>query len=199
VVIYSRLTLPTRWPTHPPAGVKNESELSLLLGGEVSMWQDEYVSSCMFQSPQTDSNFSTSTSTCIWPRSIIAAGSFWGYHPDFQTTDPDFNATFSQMRSRLVSRGVEACPCATLDSTGCNQMSKCGVGYCGPTPPPPPPKADVLRCRDYSTPANLECHTSWSGDPTLQIKPAPTTVTCATPTGELPSLQLRRLNSAMGS
>jgi len=61
-------------------GESNTTLRSLLLGGEASMWQDQYVpnrvASCMFQSPDRDDDFSNSTSSMIWPRSAIAAGSF---------------------------------------------------------------------------------------------------------------------------
>eukprot|EP00038_Savillea_parva_P019262 m.26939 g.26939 ORF g.26939 m.26939 type:complete len:781 (-) comp4361_c0_seq1:2909-5251(-) len=160
----------------------NATELALLLGGEVSMWSDQYVESCLFESPAEDANFSTSTSGCIWPRSVIAAGSFWGYHADVSASDPEFNASFTLMQQRLKARNVSACPCTTLFATSCSQMGRCGEGYCGtvPTPPPPPapPANDVLRCADYNLDGDVECHTAWDGDASLKLTGGPASVKC---------------------
>ena len=99
------------------------------------MWQDRYVSSCLFPN-SADSNFSLSTAGCIWPRVAITAGSFWGFYTHTKTLD---EATFNATHRRLVARGIPSCPCATLTSNGCSQMRRCDANLCPPPPPPPPP------------------------------------------------------------
>ncbi len=146
----------------------NTTQRKLLLGGEVSMWQDQYVGSCMFDNKQ-DENFTQSNSHCIWPRTAIAAGTFWGnYRPDVD--DDWFNKTFLAVQGRLGERNVDSCPCATLTSNGCSQMSFCGVGYCGPVPPPPGPPPPT--CAAFATPEGYGCMGETSGNPSLLLKPA---------------------------
>eukprot|EP01052_Picozoa_sp_SAG31_P083165 SAG31_NODE_43294_length_267_cov_1.839286_1_plen_39_part_01 len=33
----------------------------------------------MYQAPERDADFANSTSSTIWPRAAVAAGSFWHY------------------------------------------------------------------------------------------------------------------------
>ena len=149
-------------------GNSNVTQQKLLLGGEVSMWQDQYVGSCLFDNKQ-DENFTQSDSHCIWPRTAIAAGTFWGnYRPDVD--DGWFNQTFVAVQARLGERKVDSCPCATLTSNGCSQMSFCGVGYCGPVPPPPGPPPPS--CSAFAAPTGYGCMGETSGEPTLLLKPA---------------------------
>jgi len=115
-------------------GESNTTLRSLLLGGEASMWQDQYVpnrvASCMFQSPDRDDDFSNSTSSMIWPRSAIAAGSFWRYSDALSGTDALFSTVLSTASGRLSARGIGSCSCTTATSTGCKQQSYCGVSWC---------------------------------------------------------------------
>eukprot|EP01051_Picozoa_sp_SAG22_P012635 SAG22_NODE_1332_length_4702_cov_1.577232_4_plen_144_part_01 len=118
------------------AGNSNTTQKALLLGGEVSLWQDAYVGSCLFGNQQ-DANFSQSASHGIWPRTAIFAGIAWGNYK--AVSDGDFEKTFAAVKIRLASRAVDSCPCANLTANGCSQMGRCGVGYCGALPGPPPP------------------------------------------------------------
>ena len=111
------------------------AQAKLLLGGETSMWQGAETHSCLFDNSK-DAAFARSAAGCIWPRAAIAAGSFWGFYNNTKTLDA---ATLNATQQRLVARGVDSCPCATLNSTSCNQTSRCGVAYCPPTPAPPTP------------------------------------------------------------
>lgn len=115
-------------------GESNATLRSLLLGGEASMWQDLYVpnkwASCLFQSPDRDDDFSNSTSSMIWPRSAIAAGSFWRYSSALSGTDSVFSAILSTANDRLSARGIGSCSCTTATSTGCKQGSYCGASWC---------------------------------------------------------------------
>ena len=123
------------WFNMTALGGATAAQAKLLLGGETSMWQDEYVGSCMFANAQ-DANFSESVAGCVWPRAAIAAGSFWGFNNHTKALD---EATFNATQQRLVNRGIPSCPCATLTSNGCSQMQRCEKVYCPPPPPPPPP------------------------------------------------------------
>jgi hypothetical protein len=145
----------------------NTTQQQLLLGGEVSMWQDRYVGSCLFPSDQDD-NFTQSTSHCIWPRTAIAAGTFWGQNYRADLDAAWFNATFDAVLARLVERQVDACPCATLTSNGCSQMDFCGIGYCGPPPSPPAPPSPS--CSAYMLPAGWACMGDTAGEPSLLLK-----------------------------
>jgi hypothetical protein len=148
----------------------NATQTALLLGGEVSMWQDQYVGSCIFGSDK-DANFSASASQCIWPRTAIAAGSFWGYYDDTIGTAAQrakFNATFDAVQARLASRNVSSCGCATLTSNGCSQMKSCTAYYCPPKPPPPP-SPPLLGCFNYSSVNGFACVDTASGQAGLAI------------------------------
>eukprot|EP01050_Picozoa_sp_SAG11_P011274 SAG11_NODE_1183_length_5593_cov_7.174190_5_plen_147_part_00 len=92
----------------------NTTQRALLLGGEVSMWQDRYVGSCLFPNDQ-DANFSQSVSHCIWPRTAIAAGTFWGHFDKVSATVTDewLAETFTVVQTRLGSRKVDTCPVST--------------------------------------------------------------------------------------
>ena len=158
------------------AGNTNETQRGLLLGGEVSMWQDQYVGSCLFGNQQ-DENFTESTSHCIWPRTAIFAGTVWGSHQN--VSDDVFEKTFLAVQARLGDRKVDSCPCANLTSNGCEQMGKCGVGYCGALPGPPPPPAPS--CSAYAAPAGFTCLGSSAGSQPLLLKTEPAACTGAKP------------------
>ena len=64
------------------------------------MWGDAFMAgSCLYDSSQ-DRNFSKSVSQSIWPRTAIAAGSFWG--PYRQVPDNYLQATLEAVPSRLT-------------------------------------------------------------------------------------------------
>jgi hypothetical protein len=123
------------WLNITALGGATPAQAELLLGGETSMWQDQYVHSCLFANSQ-DANFSESVSGCVWPRAAIAAGSFWGFYSATKGLD---QATFDATHRRLAERGIPSCPCASLNGSGCSQMGRCGESYCPPPPPSPPP------------------------------------------------------------
>jgi len=115
-------------------GEVNETVRSMLLGGESSMWQDLYVpnrvASCLFQSPERDDDFSNSTSSMIWPRTAIAAGSFWRYSSKVPASGDVFASVLKTAHMRLQKRGVTSCACTTPTSTGCKQQSYCSQDWC---------------------------------------------------------------------
>merc|ERR1711937_716232 len=118
-------------------GETNTTLTSLLLGGEASMWQDQYdaeygnrPAQCLFQSPERDDDFANSTSSMIWPRNAIAAGSFWRYSTQLSGTDDIFASVLARASSRLEARGIGSCHCTTPSSTGCQQQTYCGMAWC---------------------------------------------------------------------
>jgi hypothetical protein len=86
------------WLNITALGGATPAQAELLLGGETSMWQDQYVHSCLFANSQ-DANFSESVSGCVWPRAAIAAGSFWGFYSATKGLDQaTFDATHRRPR-----------------------------------------------------------------------------------------------------
>lgn len=110
-------------------GVENVTKVDSLLGGEVSAWSDEYVGSCMFAS-ENDALFAKSLSSYLFPRTAVAAGSFWRWDRRVNASSPAFSAAFATMETTLRARGVDTCPCTTLATNGCDQNSMCGDPYC---------------------------------------------------------------------
>ena len=99
-----------------------------LLGGEVAMWSDNYVGSCLFSNEQ-DANFSLSASRTIYPRAAIASGTFWGHYQPIN--DSYFNKTLAAIQARLMQRGVASCPCAALSTTCCSALGLCSPNSFG--------------------------------------------------------------------
>ena len=138
-------------------GVANATKVASLLGGEVSVWSDEYLGSCMFSS-QNDALFVKSTSSRLFPRTAVAAGSFWRWDRRVNASSPAFEAAFATMESRLQARGVHTCPCTTLATNGCDQNVHCGEPYCTTG-------ADWT-CGDYgngTADTPWQCHTAHTG------------------------------------
>ena len=139
-------------------GVMNATKVAGLLGGEVSAWSDEYLGSCMFSS-ENDALFANSTSSYLFPRTVVAAGSFWRWDRRVNASSPAFEAAFATMETTLRARGVHTCPCTTLATNGCDENSMCGEPYCS--------TGQNWTCGDYGngtvddTP--WQCHTARTG------------------------------------
>ena len=125
------------------SGAKNASNGHYLLGGETSMWSDQYLAGrkglapCLLDSPAQDVNFGKSVSATIWPRAAIAAGTFWRWD---ETLSPKlqpelFESVVSAVNGMLLSRGIASCPCANATSNGCDVGTRCGVKWCNATAP----------------------------------------------------------------
>ena len=116
-------------------GAENSSptEKAMLLGA--SMWSDRYVprgpAQCLYQSPQRDADFANSTSSTIWPRASIAAGSFWNFDARMRADSAEFAGLLRREAARLAARGVAVCPCSTPTRNGCWQSEFCGRAWCG--------------------------------------------------------------------
>ena len=117
------------------AGVKDK-DMHLLLGGEAAMWTDNwcFVTQCTWQLHErrpigkmmfdrsADDQFATSIQGMIWPRSAIAAGSFWNYQPSLKGDSVEFEAVVRRQAEWLVERGVGTCPPGCI----CDQVTHCG-------------------------------------------------------------------------
>ena len=124
------------------SGVLNTSNAHFLLGGEASMWGDQYTGTkhtpghksagCMLPSPSSDALFAKSISGTIWPRAAVAAGSFWRWEESLspQIQPELFASVVVAVNDILLARGVETCPCANATSNGCDSVQRCGVMYC---------------------------------------------------------------------
>ena len=131
-----------------PGGVNptaNSTTSHLLLGGEVSMWSDDYCfplecsawtnrfppsehklanASCLWNRSH-DEAFARSIGGVVWPRGIVAAGAFWGY--DYAKTGPAFANTIDAITMRLQHQGSWVCSAGCA----CDYLSECGVRYDG--------------------------------------------------------------------
>ena len=116
-------------------GVK-EKDMHLLLGGEAAIWTDNwcFVTQCywplherrppakMMFDRSADALFATSIQGMIWPRTAIAAGSFWNYQPSLKGDSAAFNSVVKRQAEWLVERGVGTCPPGCI----CDQITQCG-------------------------------------------------------------------------
>ena len=124
------------------AGVKKENS-HLLLGGEVSMWTDNwcYVTQCFWDITKRrpmgkamwnrtrDDAFATSIQGMIWPRAAIGAGSFWNFDASLQGDSKEFDEVVKRQAEWLVEREVATCPPGCL----CDQLTQCGKPIPGST------------------------------------------------------------------
>ena len=96
------------------------------------MWSDRFVprgpASCLYQAPQRDADFENATSSTIWPRAGVAAGSFWNWEAALEPQR--LGATMQRVGERVAAAGVVVCPCSTPQRNGCWQSEFCGVGWC---------------------------------------------------------------------
>jgi hypothetical protein len=123
------------------AGALNASNKPLLLGGETSMWSDQYfpgrkgLAPCLLPSPAQDAGFAKSVSATIWPRAAIAAGSFWRWDETLSPkVQPElFASVVASVNRILMQRGIQTCPCANATSNGCDVGTYCGAKWCNAT------------------------------------------------------------------
>lgn len=116
----------------------------LLLGGEMSMWTDNYcnvrqcgaysgdppVGSKMFP-PEQDAAFQRSVGGMIWPRGFVAAASYWNWDNKTDPASPAFVKSIWKLNDALQARNLSTCP----TNCSCDEVSACGKPY---IPPPPP-------------------------------------------------------------
>jgi hexosaminidase len=127
------------------SGALNASNAHLMLGGEASMWTDQYLGTkhnidhrtvqCLLPSPASDVEFGKSISAVIWPRAAVAAGSFWRWDGSLspQTQPEVFASVVAEVNGILTARGVDTCPCANATWNGCDATMHCNVTWCNQT------------------------------------------------------------------
>jgi hexosaminidase len=98
---------------------------TLLLGGETSMWGDQYVFNCM-EPASGQELFEQSILSMVWPRAAVAAGTFYRFDATLDATSPVFAGVLDTLSARLNG----SCPCVTPGNNSCTQASKCGKEYC---------------------------------------------------------------------
>lgn len=110
----------------------------LMLGGEISMWTDDYcdVYQCgsaagalpiasHFYGPSADDRFAMSIAGVLFPRASVGAGSLWNYRPAVNATSAAFVEVMRLQNSRLVARGIDTCP----NNCTCGTLTRCGDPY----------------------------------------------------------------------
>ena len=125
-----------------------QASAAAVLGGEVSMWSDDYCSplecgawsnrfppslhylanaSCLYTRAR-DVAFARSIAGVAWPRGLVAAGAFWGYDylpSSVSAQSPTFGAAIDTLTRRLHDRGLHACRAGCA----CDYLSECGQRY----------------------------------------------------------------------
>ena len=115
------------------------TNMRLMLGGEVSMWTDDYcdVNQCgavkgpvpvaaAFYSPAADAQFARSVAGVLFPRASVGAGSLWNFQPGLGSGSADFVRRMHAYNERvLAARGLDACP----NNCTCDQLTRCGKPY----------------------------------------------------------------------
>ena len=115
----------------------SDKQRALLLGGEISMWTDNYcyITQCtvptskptawwMFDRDQ-DLSFIESIGGMVWPRGIAAAGSFWNYNASLSATSEEFLTRYQAQNNRLAARNITVCP----NGCKCDELTRCGKPY----------------------------------------------------------------------
>ncbi|XP_073228638.1 uncharacterized protein [Porites lutea] len=123
--------------TNISAGL-NPDEMTLVLGGEMAMWTDDYcfVDQCFLYKrgkpdawwmfgPESDSQFTESVSGIIWPSAIVGAGSFWNYQSKLTPDSKEFAVMIDTQHKRMVQRGILTCP----SGCKCDVLTRCGQKY----------------------------------------------------------------------
>ncbi|KAJ7377884.1 hypothetical protein OS493_025778 [Desmophyllum pertusum] len=116
----------------------NPDETTMLLGGEMAMWTDEYcfVEECFLYKrakplawwmygPEADSQFTESLSGIIWPRAIVGAGTFWNYQSGLKPESQEFQMRVNSQHKRMIQRDILTCP----PECKCDYLTRCGQSY----------------------------------------------------------------------
>lgn len=126
----------------------------LHLGGEVAFWTDAYcyLNDCvrpgsgaggghhMFDR-RFDAEFSRSVGGIMWPRTHLAAGSFWNFRDDLSTDEVAQRANYKH-NTLAAQRGGLVCP----SGCDCDLQNICDEPIIPPTPPPPSPAPSSKHC-----------------------------------------------------
>jgi len=116
----------------------SSAQRTLLLGGSVSAWMDNYcyINYCTHPDkavpkcsrlfgPGSDERFHRSVSGVIFPRAAVGGGSFWNFRSDVMPTSNLLTQLFTGANERLIKRAVATCACPGQ----CDCDAACGVKY----------------------------------------------------------------------
>ena len=112
---------------------------SMVLGGEVSMWTDDYVfpaecdafvgrvpaNGSVLYTRDLDAAFAASVGGLMWPRGFVAAGAFYRFDPQTNVSSDAFSAQMKRLGARLHKRGSLLCPAGCE----CGYCAACGKPY----------------------------------------------------------------------
>jgi hexosaminidase len=116
----------------------------LLLGGEVSMWNNPW---CLWgechstkgerfcgwwmsgMDPQYDAEYALSVQGAVWPKAAVAAGAFYRYNSSLPVAE--LTRRVGAFTAAMVRRGLRPCACSVFDGAGegCTPAARCGVPY----------------------------------------------------------------------
>lgn len=83
--------------------------------------------------PSMDAAFGTSVGGMIFPRTLVAATSFWNYNASTDSQEPAFVAAVWSLNDEIIAGGGLTCP----TNCSCDQLTQCGEPIV-PVPPPAP-------------------------------------------------------------
>jgi hexosaminidase len=119
-------------------GVTPINKQRFMLGGEISMWTDDYsythqcgassgptpIAATMY-GPQEDSTFAASLAGVMFPRTSVGAASLWNYQPELDPNSTVFVAHMRAQNARMIQRGLDTCP----NDCVCEILTRCGTAY----------------------------------------------------------------------
>eukprot|EP00729_Bicosta_minor_P011596 gene11596-22205_t len=119
--------------------VSTPAEKKNMLGGEVSMWTDDYCykyqcgsapsgpipTAAAFYGPAADKQFAASIAGVLFPRTSVGAGSLWSFDSSVSSTGRPFLEGMSAQNARMLERGLDSCP----NNCTCDLLTRCGKPY----------------------------------------------------------------------
>ena len=115
-----------------------DADKKKMLGGEVSMWGDDYCWSnqcgaspgptpqaASMYSPESDAAFAASIAGVMFPRAAVGAGSLWNWIAGLDASSAAFLELMHVHNSRMMARGLDTCP----NECACDVLTRCGKPY----------------------------------------------------------------------
>ena len=116
----------------------------LLLGGEVSMWNNPW---CLWgechstkgerfcgwwmsgMDPLYDAEYALSVQGAVWPKAAVAARAFYRHNSSLPVAE--LTRRVGAFTAAMVRRGLRSCACSVFDGAGggCTPAARCGVPY----------------------------------------------------------------------
>jgi hypothetical protein len=116
----------------------------ILLGGEVSMWNNPW---CLWgechstkgerfcgwwmsgMDAKYDAEYARSVQGAVWPKAAVAAGAFYRYNSSLPVEE--LTRRVRAFTAAMTKRGLRPCTCSAFDGVGggCTPAARCGVPY----------------------------------------------------------------------